>query len=164
MKKLIFIALALSLSSCFSGFDETIEYRIDPRVEYYVEQFYVEGEDRGLVFDRYNLIVIVQRHNTGRFVYKQDPKIQLDGLSITQGTQRVVFIDLEIVEQGLIDEEGSEGPANKLEIVIFHELGHALLNRKHNNDSRSIMSDRFEPLLMTRGWRTEVLDELFYGK
>ena len=156
MKKLIFIALAILLSGCFSAFDQTIEYRVDPRVVQFVDRFYTEAEARGVVIERYNLIVIVQPHNTGRFVDQNDPTAEIVGLSIRQGEQRIVFIDERYVEfKDRVD--------LNLEQLVFHELGHALLGKHHDENSFSVMNTDFNiEFYYKENIRKEVLDNLFY--
>jgi len=111
--------ISFILSSCISDFDQTIEYRIDSRLTKYVDSFH---ERSGL--EKYNLLVIVT------------PLKEL-GLSSVNGSQRVITINETAVEIW-------DSRPILLEFVIYHELGHALLNRGHCG-GESIMNDDLKP-------------------
>lgn len=119
----------LLLTSCLSSFDYDVEYRIDPLVKSYVDDFRVEAESRGIELDWTNLILEVAPANRGQF--KMEGKDIL-GLTKHIGPQVYVYID-----------EGLLNSPCELEGVIFHELGHALLNREHISSRSSYMNLEF---------------------
>jgi hypothetical protein len=139
--RLFFIILLAVVSAC--DFDPTIEYRIDPRLTAYVDEFYSEATERGFTLRRERLTVSVSNVN-GKF------GLTYDG--------RDVVIDSDFVE--LYQAQG--GYATEIEVIVFHELGHALLGRGHI-DAVSIMNE--QPCLNcyagSNEERKEYLDELF---
>lgn len=158
MKKLV--PLILLLTSCV-GFDYP-EYNIDPRVITYVDNFYKEARLRGINPNSTNLILIVAPANQGEFRYKD---VEVSGLYKQKGPQKYVYIDEALLPFPLY-----------IEGVIFHELGHALLDRKHISSRPSYMNSEFlyfqyrpfttAPLGATPSFleipsREELLDELF---
>lgn len=135
-------------------FDQTIEYRIDPLLQPYLNEFYKQAEQRGFQYnDQYNLIMIAQDANTGRFVDQDNPKVLLSGLSIMNGDQRIVYIDKQMFE--FADDTAT------IEAVVFHELGHALIRRKHCNCYSIMNNDVVFDLKGYKNNRDILLDELF---
>jgi hypothetical protein len=145
MKKTILFALVVGLLSACS-IDPTIEYSIDPYLASYLETFYKEGEARGLTFEREALIMKFDESIT--VVDETHP-----GVSIPGNRQRAVYFHPMIRDYAF----------SKREIVIFHELGHALLKKGHSEDPKSLMYFKpdlnidFQDSLI----RKEKLDELF---
>lgn len=125
MKKLLIsIIPILSLVSCFNSFDQTIEYRIEPTLEKHVNQFFDEAESRGLVLYKENLIIS----------YNED--INAAGYSFKQGDQRIIFIKKSVINHF---KSTRENPNWAIENLMFHELGHSILFRKHCDPKYSIM-------------------------
>jgi hypothetical protein len=121
--------LILFLIGCCE-FDYETEFYVDPRMEPYVTAFYREAECRGITLHR-NLIVRIE--NTPGVV----------GTTKFIGDQRIVIID----QEDLLN--ASEFYAKQLdtlhcivENLVYHELGHALLNRKHCDPCYSIMAQK----------------------
>lgn len=116
MKNLVIIISLLTLTSCID-FDQTVEYSVDPALEVYIESFFNEAQLRGIDIPHENLIVEfgVTDHT---------------GLSHKRGNQRIITID----------------PAYKtkiyqhVELVVYHEMGHALLGLRHIEDHDAIMN------------------------
>ena len=136
--------------------DSKFEYRIDDEVSGFLEKFYLESEARGVQILKENLAIDI-----------------LDNVSLNGNTvcalsgfnhvfpQRYIEIDRGCWES--ISEEQKE-------IVLFHELGHSLLGRKHNleklpnNKLKSLMypilgGKNFYEVFVER--RKYYLDELF---
>lgn len=137
--------LALLLSSCI---DFTTEYKIDPVLEKYVNKFFAEGEKRGDTIPKENLIV--------KIFDNLDDEEGVWGKSKRSGFQRIVLIDREYVE---FNEQNGNPVRN--EAVIFHELGHALLGRKHTDKYESIMNINSCYSTHCYTGQKEILDELF---
>jgi len=110
-----------------------IVYRVPPEVEPIVQKFISEGKSRGLNLETDNLIVELTSpvENGGQFV-----------CGVTFGEiidipQNRIEIDTQCLAWRHSDESR--------EVLIYHELGHALLLRHHrtdklpNNDFSSIM-------------------------
>jgi len=139
MKNLPFFIFISFLQSCsLDSFDQQIEYRIDPLLKPYVDQFYKEAEVRGIELQRVNLIVKISTNIGSKY-----------GLSESINGQKVVSINSYLIE----------GNDLRLQIIIFHELGHSLLNRHHFDDVKSIMNT--SPC--STCFDEQYLDELFYA-
>lgn len=125
------------------------EYQIQPELQPFVDDFYQEAAKRGFKFGRDNLIVqiksgIRERHN---------------GLAITSkdtgpGDKQIrIFIDADYYYNN---------PFECIEQTMYHEFGHALLNRGHTN-TYSIMNSGV-PRCWNKGdeeFRKCMIDELF---
>jgi len=111
-----FVVVMFISSGC--AFDQTIEYRIAPDLQKHVDQFYQEAQSRGIDLKHKNLIVEWGSiWDDGRM-----------GHSHKKGSQRIVTIDISFK---------AETETHK-EVIIFHELGHALLGLNHTT---GIMSE-----------------------
>jgi hypothetical protein len=138
MKKLMFLLISVMLLSC----KEQEFYQIQPELAEYVNQFYTEGLVRGFEFDRSNLIVRLDS------VYEF--KESSIGIFKMEDGQRVVLINSRNFKK--------YNYTNK-KIIVFHELGHALLNRSHTDNEKSIMYPHIQIIPLTD--KKEVIDELF---
>lgn len=124
MKKAVIIIIAGIMVSC--NFDPTIEYRIYPGLQPYIDQFFIEAEKR----DR-----IIPKENLDLELYDGLAKKEGDwGQSQRRGQQRLVLIDKEY-----FDFNTENNYPLRIEAIVFHELGHALLHRGHT-DAQSIMN------------------------
>ena len=120
MKNLFILILALAVQSCsLNSFDQHVEYRVDPLLKPYVDKFYEEAEKRGVELQRVNLIVLLSNEIGSKF-----------GLSEIKNGQKIVSINSYLVDSN----------EKRLKVIIFHELGHALLNRRHKDTQSSIMN------------------------
>lgn len=137
----------LTLFSC-TEFDVSPEYRVDPRLKPYADQFFKEADIRGIHLRKENLVVILRDkliNEEGTF-----------GLSFKEGSQRVVFID-----QDYFDTYKKSEYPERIEFMVFHEFGHALLGLPHLPNS--IMSAT--ECQLCRQYlknREELLDDLFH--
>lgn len=149
MKNVLPLLIVVALMSSCNGVDPSTEYKIHlPMVEY-VDHFYQEGEQRGIILKKENLMVIFDSSN------KHGVNPFYPGVSTKYGAQRVILIDLYTFEH-------QDSVAN--EVMLFHELGHSLLNQKHRDDVESIMNTAPD-LHAYKGdslKRVLMLDELFY--
>ncbi len=145
MKKLFYFLFAIaSLSSCMSDFDQTIEYRIDPEFNSFVESFFKEAKERNISLEKNNLIVSFDDTRTTPFEPAQ---------SLNIGFQHNVFVHKYIWDH-----------SNDIEkkIIIYHELGHALLFKKHCNNKNALMY--YAPNYgYFKDHESDSLNELFYG-
>ena len=108
---LILASVILSQCSDVYVFEEEVEEMID-----YFRSFAIEGEQRGLVIDW-----DVERI-AAQFVHIEEDAI---GRCLTyEDGSKVINIDKEFWDNGSNLEK---------EFLIFHELGHCLLERSHNN-------------------------------
>lgn len=152
MRYLIFIFL-LCLISCYD-----IEWSIDSRLSNHVNSFYIEASKRNVNIKKDNLVVGI----------KSGIKSEYGAIAITKKPTR--FSDKQIYVW--VDEDWYNEQTDELciETTVYHELGHALLNRDHSNQNISLMN-----VANTYGcyrWfrigdpidRDNLLDELFYGK
>jgi hypothetical protein len=112
--------------------------RIDPDFQPTVDRFKFEANKR-------NISVNLSDLN----IYYGDTNDSL-GVCTVEGSTRIITInpDLEFATDDLLSE------------IILHELGHCVLGRIHIPDPTSIMH---ATIIIGEPWRTEVLDELFFG-
>jgi hypothetical protein len=146
MKYIILLLLAITFSGC-----ELIDREIDPEIQPFVDQFYMEARSRGLDLDVPNM------------------KIQFKNIKGKEtGRCNMVFKTI------YIDKESIQWKYNP-ECLVFHELGHLILKRNHRNDvinkyCLSIMSNQDDPIYDTHigdrlyDRRTYYIDELFNPK
>lgn len=147
MKYIIVIA-AFLLTSCMDLTSQTTETRIDPVLKPYVDRFFVEAHARGVNVGPSDLIVEFVPSIPGAL-----------GKSIGVGDQRHVIIDREDFDYYA----RHDNPETPIENLIFHELGHAVLGRAHNDPNASIMASAC-PLRVYQGndsLRTVYVNELF---
>lgn len=152
MKYLIIIATALTLTSCMDLTSQTTETRIDPTLQPYVDRFFAEAHARGVNVGPSDLIV--------EFVADIPNAL---GKSIGVGDQRRVIIDRADFDYYVTHPKDSLDPTAPIENLIFHELGHAILGRAHNDPNFSIMASLC-PLRAYQGndsIRTVLVNELF---
>jgi hypothetical protein len=142
LKSLLIIGLILSLASCYMC-DDPI-YCIEPELSPYVLKFYEEAEARGIALQRDNLVV-VRKAGLKQF-----------GLTRHGLGQTMCWINKGFAEA--YPEYSAE-----LEVIVFHELGHALLDLKHIDGHRNLMEST-PNITYYRGKpevRSKTLDELF---
>lgn len=120
---LILILSLLTLQSCLSSFEEK-EFNSTPELQSYVDQFFIEANDRGLYYPKGNLIVAFKKN-----LNKSE---QAWGISTKKLGQRIIYIDYDFFYE-------QKQYRDRIEALIFHEMGHAILNRKHC-ESQSLMN------------------------
>ena len=133
MKNLLIL---IFLSSCAGfEFDQELEYKVDSRIECHIDKFYREAAEQGITLYKNNLIVTIE----------EIPEVYggAAGISVPQGRQNVIIIDPDTYEffQNKVWNPDPDSAYYGLENLIYHELGHALLQRKHEcSNCHSIMS------------------------
>jgi Zn-dependent peptidase ImmA (M78 family) len=104
------------------------DYMIDSRLSKHVNMFYEEAAKRGKILEKENLVITLK-----------------SGLFSTNNRLGIAVFDKDLVGQVTvyIDEEyylNESIPDECKETTVFHELGHAVLKRKHHtNQVPSIM-------------------------
>lgn len=150
--RLIFVLTFFLLTSC------SVEFIVDSRLSTYVNSFYYEANKRDKSLQRDNLVIGI----------KNGIEKEYGAIAITKTP--TAFSDKQIYVW--IDEDWflSQNDTLCIETTVYHELGHALLDRDHSNQNISLMNVantygcyRFfrvgDPLD-----RDSLLDELFYRK
>ena len=124
------------MASCTEFLDDN-HFDVDPELEYYVNRFYEEGEARGVKIQRLNLLAAKSYAiKAGESIPGGIPYIRISG--------------------HLLDSKDTL----KIEYVVFHELGHALLYRDHQGKSIMSTNDDMIPLDKTNpAIRKELIDE-----
>lgn len=149
--KLTNILLLFALTSCtYDVYDELETSEIPEEIRPHYDNFFLEAEKRGVYLDKIPV----------RFVI-------VDGLGIAGNSIRgdqTIEINKEWVDLVNLHESNSIN----LEYVIFHELGHYQLNRRHLNDLKedgtplSMMIERYIAYTVGKEHlRDYYLDELF---
>lgn len=126
---------ATILSLVLTFFDaNTVE---DPRLRRHVETFILEAQARGVELPEIRGLVI-------RF------KVQsLDGAYWPESNEITIST-------------AYKGNRGALEAIIFHELGHAWLKLKHNQERTGMMNEKVSVELF-RKYRAQYIDNLFFG-
>lgn len=107
----------------FFGCDEkeelSLEYRVPEELEPYVDNFFSEAEARGIILSRDNLIV--------EFGDIKEDFIcgNCNNVSTNTRIQKVITVD-NVLKCWRNEQQ--------LEALIFHEMGHCILGRPHNDD------------------------------
>jgi Zn-dependent peptidase ImmA (M78 family) len=96
------------------------EFKVDKELKVYVDSFFDLAMNKGLLIQKENLIVTLSA-NIG----------SLQGLSSKKNGQRIVEINYYNYQNYSSD---------YIEAIVFHELGHALLNRGHDDSVESLMN------------------------
>lgn len=138
MKTLKYLPVLFVLLSC--DFDRTVEYRIDDRLKPYVNKFYEEASHYGISLRSEDLTVGIS--DIG------------DVFGITYD-RRNVIIDYQFFNFY------SKVYSYEVEVILFHELGHALLKQTHRDHIRSIMNTSPNLRCLSSDKRVEMLEELF---
>jgi len=143
----------------FTSCKDPKEYRVDSSFDIYLQRFETEGASHGHTFDVQSSGLIIEfgnlpNNDAGLTHYEKPIRIQID---------KTYWSDI----------SGSAGADLMKEDLIFHELGHGLLNRNHlnttleNGDWKSIMCGGDKQ--NNRSWninyhgmrRSYYIDELF---
>jgi hypothetical protein len=121
MKSYIKIGLILLLWACEKS-SEPLLYQVDPTIEVYINKFVEEAALRGITIKKENLIAEFTAERTNEVcgqcltskknIEKNQRKITINNSSLCWGT----------------------APNENKEALVFHELGHCLLNRPHKDD------------------------------
>ena len=115
--KVFFLFICILLASCF---EESMVYKVEADLSAHVDAFFQQASIHGIEISKENLVV--------RKSVNISPKLGL--FSISDG-QRVVEINAYSVNDLNND---------YVEAIVFHELGHALLNKPHQDDVKSLMN------------------------
>jgi hypothetical protein len=154
-----YFVLVCSCFLVFTSCKNSKEYRVDSSFSEYLQRFETEAASRGRTFDPQNNGLIIEfanlKDNTAGLTHYETP------------------IRIEIDKTYWNDISNSAGADLMKEDLIFHELGHGLLNRNHlnttleNGDWKSIMCGGDK--VNNRSWninyrgmrRKYYIDELF---
>lgn len=119
----IFLVLILTTSCQKEPDSPTTVYQVPPSVEPYVQRFLLEAQKRGKNFQIDNLIVKLSDQPI-----EPTPGQYSCGITtgkITKQHQNIIRIDTQCLAWRYND--------TSREVLIFHELGHAILLRFHDN-------------------------------
>jgi hypothetical protein len=145
--KVIMVILLTAWALCSCSIDPTIEYKISPIVQAEVDKFFLEGQKRGIVIPRENLIVTVQAINNDSLMRSH---------STTEGCQRVVVINPYHIARFI---RGND--SHLIEATVAHELGHALLQLKHTTTEVSLMNYEYT---YTSYFKKDCIKDKFYDQ
>lgn len=109
MRFLTFILLVL----CFSCSEQS-QFMIQPELQGYYNSFKKEAADRGVAIVDENLIMTIEEGMLSKY----------GGNGVTRVTKDQTYI--------YIDRDWFDKRDSLIEMTIFHELGHAKLNRGHD--------------------------------
>jgi hypothetical protein len=162
LQLLIFGISALTLTACGKG-------QTDPRVRPYYDKFYEEASRRGLTPDEPISVELVD-------AAQQCDSDNVAGCARSTPLGSKVYIDAKAWEQSSEEQR---------EYVVFHELGHAVMGKHHNETIHEFLAKPLEescflsdyvklPSLMYptetslpvtyQKYRTAILDEFFLDK
>lgn len=146
MEKTNIILVLVIASLIFSCEEVTFDkYNVDPLLEPYYLSFIKEGKDRGYDYSG-GFIKIT-------FDAGEDENIY--GASKRTGVDNVYVVRINPYKWDKLEE-------HEKEMIVFHELGHAILKHKHDEDLLSIMkTDVYHPMYNYKEHREIMLDKLF---
>lgn len=131
------VSFLFLLVSCTEFLDDN-HFDVHPELEYYVNRFYEEGEARGIKLQKVLLANKTYAIKGGESIPGGIPYIRISG--------------------HLLDSKDTL----RIEYVVFHELGHALLYRDHQDNSIMSTNDYMIPQYKTNPViREELIDELW---
>lgn len=139
MKHSILILVAVVAFSCS---DDEPTHSVSPELSTYVDSFYAEASLRGKELPKQNLIASLNSGCQSIIEISKD------------GDQWVLKFDKEMFEAM------SGNPNNKVESMIFHELGRIVLKRELTPGA-SIMNGFVKVSGYSNAERASLLDELF---
>lgn len=121
------IIFCFLLTSCFSFIDEQIIV-IDDELKPYYQSFIEEGFKRNIDFTKNDILL----------VFSSEMKPSVHGVSIDRKKDLVseIYINIDTWYFNPLNEYQKA----RNEVTVFHELGHAFLNRSHTNHCESIMT------------------------
>lgn len=121
------------MTSC-SGFTDEQHFYIHPALKPYYDSFVIEGKKRGVVVDPQSIILTIKPLSTcGLTVYSTNS----------------VFIDTTSSCWGIDKRE-----------LVFHELGHFILHRSHDNE---IINGKIKSIMIGDGYIVNMAnDEKYY--
>ena len=134
--RLLLLFVTLLLISCDK------EFMVQPELREYYSNFKVDARVRGIIVEDENLIITLKDINS-------DTK--LGRYTQALGGQRYIYVDSASYYAGL----------GKL--ILYHELGHAILNRKHTKHF-SLMNPNVTKYTSNLQYMDELNDELFTGQ
>lgn len=115
MKTLTFILIALCLTGCFSTITDDELVLIDPVLQPYVDKFYEEAQIRGIKLMAQNEFKI----GFGRLPKGVQGRTYYSSKSIVIDSSQWVY-------------------NHNAETLIFHEMGHLLLKREHDDSYNGV--------------------------
>jgi hypothetical protein len=118
MKRLLTAGLLALILSCEQNNPQPTTYRIDEELLPYLETFLAEANSRGLEFERENLII--------EFGTAAEEVCGQCLISKNGGQRKITIVQNSVCWE--------YRPAQTREALVFHELGHCLLERNHRED------------------------------
>lgn len=148
---LISICIPIGMFTCCMDFDQAIEYRCDPELQPYLDKFYLEAEVRGVRIPKENLIMSIE------------PQKNIRGAANARrcGCQRLVLVADDTYDFFSTKWMSKDSAYYGMESVIFHELGHSLLDRRHDDIGLMQSGISYFVYVKDEVKRKELLDELF---
>lgn len=148
-----YILIVLLLVGCDDYGILPVRYKVDPRLETYMDSFYKEAHARG----------INPSHNVRVEIGEPSSKHAI-GTTARRGLHITITIADWHYENMIREHRDTPQMFDAgMENLIFHEMGHAVLDREHCDPCYSIMSSEksiFE-YAWDEGFRTKLIDELF---
>ena len=139
---MIRLAIILLLFATSCNFDVGYINSVHPEIEPYYSAFIQDGKERGSDFSDASIVLQFDDLDSGLY-----------GISIKEGNPYAKV---------LIDREAwsNSSEADRL-YTVYHELGHALLGRRHEDHNGSIMSSSMGAMNRFSNEPTPMINELF---
>ena len=142
--KAIFLVLFLAVFAFSCSDDNDTMFSVTPELSTYVESFYTEAALRGVNPPKTNLVAKIDTNCQSSIQISKDDE------------QWIMTMDKEIFDSMT----AAGNPNNKIESMIFHELGRIILNRELSSGN-SIMNGNIKMNGYTNAQRSALIDELF---
>jgi len=135
------LAVYISLITLFSCADYEENFFIEEEIEVYYLDFFNEAEIRGVYFEQSDLVIVLGNLPVAL------------GTTIRGNQSPRIIIDSDF---------WAKARTEKKRFVVYHELGHALLNKRDNKDITSLMcTGEAEAISNFYLNKSEMLDKLF---
>lgn len=114
LKLLLFAIIIFNFSCVYED-----ELYIDPELQPYWNQFNLEAERLGVHLNIKSLVLVIE---------ESEYKIRVNGLCRTNKNGAIIEISPRLFKEDFYTY------SKRVEATVFHELGHGILHRNHNNE------------------------------
>ena len=147
--KMQLLLFTMLFYGCISPFSDQRIYSVPDELTYYYDSFVNDAKKHGINYSNADIVIQLVDFDAG-----------LSGLHADRSDYiKQIQIDRDVYNANKSD-------TSTLKWLIYHELGHALLNRDHLQDCNSIMHPYFM-MCSTQEFRVQeskMIEELFIGR
>ena len=156
--KIILLSFGFLLAACEQRF-EVGEIRVEPEFMEFYNDFLIDAKKHGLDFDSSPISILYFEDDFVKAYSENENAIAACSLRDHQ-----ILISKKEVEK-IKDYKNASSEEKKLwiKILIYHELGHCFLNKKHD-DSKTIIEGRILPKTLMNSTSPEIWNTFYFKK